>query len=106
MFCPGVGGFVVGEDGMGYTDIGEEIDWVNEDAKGKEAQPGQESKKSGALHGKRKAAEAPNPGARARMQKMFQSAAVKAKPAKAPVVDDKSAEALLNDILENLDSET
>lgn len=100
------GGFVVGEDGMGYTDIGEEIDWVNEDAKGKELQQGQGSKKGGALNGKRKAVEAPNPGARARMQKMFQSAAIKAKPSKAPAVDDKSAEALLDDILGNLESKT
>ena len=42
------------------------------------------------------------PGARARMQKMFQTAQAKAKPAKVPV-DDASADALLDDILGNLD---
>lgn len=36
------------------------------------------------------------------MQKMFQTAQAKAKPAKAPV-DDASADALLDDILGNLD---
>lgn len=50
---------------------------------------------------KRKAAAEPVPGARARMQKMFQSAQAKAKPARAPV-DDASADALLDDILGNL----
>ena len=31
-----VGGFVVGHDGMGYTDIGEESEGVNEDARQEE----------------------------------------------------------------------
>lgn len=99
------GGFVIGEDGHGYTDIGEEIDWVNADAEEAAAQ-GKAGKAGTAAGNKRKAAEqqaAAMPGARARMQKMFQSASVKGRPAKA-AVDDKSTEALLDDILGNLDS--
>lgn len=38
------GGFVIDEDGLGYTDIGEEIDWgkaeeASEDSKVKDAKP-------------------------------------------------------------------
>lgn len=55
-----------------------------------------------AAGGKRKAAAEPVPGARVRMQKMFQSAQSKAKP-RAPV-DDASADALLDDILGGLGS--
>lgn len=97
----GTGGFVVDEDGLGYTDIGEEIDWTNEDlAEGDD--DGKGGKEKGAKAGsKRKAADQPKPGAKARMQKMFQSAAVKSRPSKAPV-DDKSTDALLDDILGNL----
>jgi hypothetical protein len=52
---------------------------------------------------KRKAGDAP--GAKARMQKMFQAAAMRAKPVAAkPAVDDKASEALLHDILGNLDT--
>lgn len=97
---------MVGEDAMGYTDIGEEIDWIDEDAKAGEAAGGSKkgaAKGAGATGSKRKAPEQPIPGAKARMQKMFQTASVKARPAKAPV-DDKSTEALLDDILGNLDS--
>lgn len=102
------GGFVVGEDALGYTDIGEEIDWVDEDARAAGASgdgkrgPG---KGAGAAGNKRKAAEQPKPGAKARMQKMFQTATVKSRPAKG-AVDDKSTEALLDDILGNLDTDS
>ena len=88
------------EDGLGYTDIGEEVDWgtaeqdenEDEDVKGKKK-----------MQGKRKAVIAPEPGARQRMQKMFQSAALKKTRPSKPV-DNKATEALLDDILENLDS--
>lgn len=101
---PLAGGFVVGDDGLGYTDIGEEVDWVNEDAK---AGAGRKAGKEIAAGpgNKRKAADPAVPGARARMQKMFQTASVKARPAKA-AVDDKSTDALLDDILGNLDAAT
>jgi hypothetical protein len=102
------GGFVVGEDALGYTDIGEEIDWVDEDAKAAGASgEGKKAAGKGAAVGanKRKAGEQPLPGAKARMQKMFQTATVKSRPAKANV-DDKSTEALLDDILGNLDTES
>jgi hypothetical protein len=100
------GGFVVGEDALGYTDIGEEIDWVDEDARAAGASG--EGKKgagkgAGAGANKRKAADQALPGAKARMQKMFQTATVKSRPAKANV-DDKSTEALLDDILGDLDT--
>lgn len=97
---------MVGEDAMGYTDIGEEIDWVDEDARA-----GGEGKK-GAAKGpgagaKRKAAEAPVPGAKNRMQKMFATASVKSRPAKKKgPVDDKATEALLDDILGDLDADS
>jgi hypothetical protein len=100
------GGFVVGEDALGYTDIGEEIDWVDEDAKATGASgEGRKAggKGAGTVANKRKAAEQALPGAKARMQKMFQTATVKSRPAKA-VVDDKSTEALLDDILGDLDT--
>ena len=96
----------MGEDAMGYTDIGEEIDWIDEDARAAEASGAGKkgaAKGPGGANNKRKAPEQPIPGAKARMQKMFQTASVKTRPAKAPV-DDKSTEALLDDILGNLDS--
>ena len=98
---------MVGEDGLGYTDIGEEVDWVNEDAAQEGAGGGKKAAKDAAAAGggKRKAADQPVPGARARMQKMFQTASVKSRPAKA-AVDDKSTEALLDDILGDLDAST
>ena len=52
---------------------------------------------------KRKASEQPVPGARARMQKMFQTAAAKGRPVKAPV-DNVATEALLDDILGGFDA--
>ena len=91
---------------MGYTDIGEEVDWIDEDARATGATA---DGKKGAAKGaagagnKRKAAEAAVPGAKARMQKMFQTATVKSRPTKAPV-DDKTTEALLDDILGGLDT--
>jgi len=88
---------------LGYTDIGEEIDWVNEDAKAS-GTTGKKAAKDGA-GSKRKPTDQQVPGARARMQKMFQTASVKSRPAKA-IVDDKSTEALLDDILGNLDAAT
>ena len=98
----------MGEDALGYTDIGEEIDWVDEDARaagasgeGKKAA----GKGAGGAGNKRKAAEQANPAAKARMQKMFQTASVKSRPAKA-AMDDKSTEALLDDILGNLDTDS
>ncbi|PRW60975.1 DNA polymerase alpha catalytic subunit [Chlorella sorokiniana] len=100
------GGFVIDEDGLGYADVGEEIDWgVAEEEQGAaegEGSGGKGKGKKGAAGAKRKAAAEPVPGARARMQKMFQTAQAKAKPAKTPV-DDASADALLDDILGNLD---
>lgn len=149
------GGFVIDEDGLGYTDVGEEVDWgaAEEEAaaeggdakggKGKKGarclaaqrglppdrltrctallplRPRQQPRgltaghappailplPAGAAAGaKRKAAADPVPGARARMQKMFQSAQAKAKPARAAPVDDATADALLDDILGNLDT--
>jgi DNA polymerase alpha subunit A len=63
------------------------------------------SKKAGGVPGaKRKAAADPEPGARQRMQKMFQSAAMKTSRPRAVKVDDKATDALLDDILGNLDS--
>lgn len=100
--CPRpAGGFVIDEEGLGYADVGEEIDWgaaeeETEPAGGAEGKPG--GKTAGA---KRKAAAEPVPGARVRMQKMFQTAQAKAKPKVA--VDDASADALLDDILGGLD---
>ena len=96
---------MVGNDDLGYTDIGEEVDWVDEDARlaekkargGKKAKGGAPSKK---------AAE-PVAGAKERMQKMFQSAAVRAKPSVAPKaakVDAAATDALLDDILGDLDT--
>lgn len=143
------GGFVIDEDGLGYTDVGEEIDWgVAEEepqaegegsgGKGKAKKgerraapqllcrlmllhtclgfacmqtavplltagpPTRRPPNAGAAGAKRKAAAEPVPGARVRMQKMFQSAQAKAKPARA-AVDDASADALLDDILGGLD---
>ena len=55
------------------------------------------------MGGKRKAAAEPVPGARARMQKMIQAAAVRAKPK--AMVDDASTDALLDDILGGLGPE-
>ena len=97
------GGFVVGEDALGYQDIGEEIDWVDEDARGANQGASKSGKAPGAGN-KRKAVEQPVPGAKARMQKMFQTATVKSRPAKkkAAPVDDKTTEALLDDILGGL----
>jgi len=98
------GGFVVGEEALGYTDIGEEIDWVDEDARASGASgEGKKAAGKGAAAGsnKRKAGDQPLPGAKARMQKMFQTATVKSRPA---AMDDKSTEALLDDILGNLDT--
>lgn len=97
------GGFVIDEEGLGYADVGEEVDWgVAEEQE--EATGAAEGKggKGGAAGAKRKAAAEPVPGARSRMQKMFQTAQSKAKPRAA--VDDASADALLDDILGNLDS--
>lgn len=100
------GGFVVGEDGLGYTDIGEEIDWTNEDLAEQEQAKRGNTKGDGQKNGpgtKRKAADQPKPGAKARMQKMFQTAATKTKKA---AVDDKLTDALLDDILGGLDAGT
>lgn len=92
---------MIDEDGLGYADVGEEIDWG---AAEEEAAPtgGADGKAACKAAGaKRKAAAEPVPGARARMQKMFQTAQSKAKPKVA--VDDASADALLDDILGGLD---
>lgn len=63
------------------------------------APPGAAGAAAGA---KRKATEAPVPGARAKMAQMFQAAAVKARPARQ--MDDKSTDELLEDILGGLDA--
>lgn len=103
------GGFVVGNDGLGYTDIGEEIEWVNEDAREHERTMKGNSKKSATAGGGRKkqAVDEPVPGAKERMQKMFQSAAVRAKAAAAPkavakTVNAVETDALLDDIIGDL----
>jgi DNA polymerase alpha subunit A len=100
------GGFVIDEDGLGYADVGEEVDWGTAEDEPQAEGPGSDGKgkgkKGAAAGGKRKAAAEPVPGARVRMQKMFQSAQSKAKP-RAPV-DDASADALLDDILGGLGS--
>ena len=105
------GGFVVGHEGLGYTDIGEEIEWVNEDAR--EIEKNQSKRGSGneGKGGKKRAAEKEVPGAKARMQKMMQAAALKAKTTSKPKasscpVDDKETDALLEDILGDLGSST
>lgn len=103
-----IGGFVVGNDGLGYTDIGEEIEWVNEDAKESEKK-GRGGKKAPGGKKKKVVADEPVAGAKERMQKMFQSAALKAKAAPArPVVSTKvnvaETDALLDDILGDLDT--
>ena len=102
------GGFVVGQDGLGYTDIGEEIEWVNEDARQEEKK---NKAKKGAAGAKKRAVrdEEPVSGAKERMQKMFQTAALKAKvpatrPKAAPKVNVAETDALLDDILGDLDS--
>lgn len=100
-----VGGFVVGHDGMGYTDIGEEIEWVNEDARQEEdAGKGARKKKK---DGKKRQGEEPVPGAKERMQKMFQTAAVRKRmvapqPKAVAKVDAAETDALLDDILGDL----
>lgn len=95
---------MIDEDGLGYADVGEEIDWgaADEDSAPVGSADGKPSAK--AAGAKRKAAAEPVPGARARMQKMFQTAQAKAKPKMA--VDDASADALLDDILGGLDDAT
>lgn len=99
------GGFVVDEDGLGYTDIGEEVDWgIAEHEDGVPDSDKNASKKGGGPGAKRKAAADPEPGARQRMQKMFQSAAMKTSRPRSAKVDDKATDALLDDILGNLDS--
>ena len=146
---------MIDEDGLGYADVGEEIDWGTAEEEQQEA-PGSASKGTGkkgaqlpaaapllpryfyahscgalpalyscsfsaacssshlvlllrasppaagaAAGAKRKAAAEAVPGARVRMQKMFQTAQAKPKPRVA--VDDASADALLDDILGGLD---
>ena len=92
---------------MGYTDIGEEIEWVNEDARQEEKK---NKAKKGAAGGKKRVMrdEEPVSGAKERMQKMFQTAALKAKvPAStkaAPKINVAETDALLDDILGELDS--
>ena len=98
---------MVGEDGLGYTDIGEEIDWTNEDAKEdweEEGKKDSKGKRGQGNTGKRKATEQPVPGARERMQKMMQLAATKQKSSKVPV-DTKGTDELLDDILGGLDAD-
>lgn len=101
------GGFVVGNDGLGYTDIGEEIEWVNEDARESEKK-GRGGKNKAAASGKKKpAAEEPVAGAKERMQKMFQSAALRAKaaaPRATTKVNVAETDALLDDILGDLNT--
>ena len=101
---------MVGHDDLGYTDIGEEVDWVDWDAKEAEAKAkaGKKGKKAGVASksGKIVSAE-PVAGAKERMQKMFQSAAVRTKPSvasKAAKVDAAETDALLEDILGDLDT--
>ena len=90
------GDFVVGEDALGYGDIGEEVDWGNADAADEEAPKPKGGKEAGS---KRKTAGQAAPVDRARFQKLMHSAA--AKPRSKPV-DDKTTDALLDDILGNL----
>lgn len=99
----GAGGFVIDEDGLGYADVGEEIDWgVAEEQQQGDGGAAGKAGKGAAAGAKRKAAAEPVPRARARMQKMFHTAQAKSKPRAA--VDDASADALLDDILGNLGS--
>ena len=101
---------MVGHDDLGYTDIGEEVDWVDWDAKEAEAKAkaGKKGKKAGgASKGSKIVSAEPVAGAKERMQKMFQSAVVRAKPTvatKASKVDAAETDALLEDILGDLDT--
>ncbi|PSC73303.1 DNA polymerase alpha catalytic subunit [Micractinium conductrix] len=96
------GGFVVDEEGLGYADVGEEEDWGAAQQAQEGAAEAPAGGKGGAKAGaKRKAAA--EPGARSRMQRMFQTAQTKAKPTRT-VADDASADELLEGILGNLDS--
>eukprot|EP00889_Picochlorum_renovo_P005129 jgi/Picre1/32159/NNA_007505.t1 len=63
------GGFVVGHDGLGYTDIGEEIEWVNEDARQEEDKSKGAKKKK--KDGKKRQGEEPVPGAKDGCRKCF-----------------------------------
>lgn len=98
---------MVGHDGMGYTDIGEEIEWVNEDARRAEEEEEREKKKKGGGAKKRVADQQPVPGAKERMHKMLQTAAIrnKSKNSRSSVVqnvDSAETDALLEDILGDL----
>lgn len=108
MYFVYVGGFVVGNDDLGYTDIGEEIEWVNEDARETEKKSHGNKKRPGAVGKKKLATEEPVSGAKERMQKMFQSAAVRAKAAvpraKPTKVNAAETDALLDDILGDLNT--
>lgn len=96
---------MVGHDGLGYTDIGEEIEWVNEDARQEEEKSKGAKKKK--KDGKKRQGEEPVPGAKERMQKMFQTAAVRKRmvapqPKAVTKVDAAETDALLDDILGDL----
>ncbi|KAL6785075.1 POLA1 [Auxenochlorella protothecoides x Auxenochlorella symbiontica] len=94
------GAFVIDRNGLGYADIGEEVDWsVEGDGEHEDLPTG--TAKALAKGRKNKADPAPAPPAqRARMQKMFASAAAKPRAGSRPASHDAAAtEALLEDIL-------
>ncbi len=101
----------MGNDDLGYTDIGEEVDWIDEDARMAEKKAKADKKAAGRKGGKAGGAKGTEPvaGAKERMQKMFQSAAVRAKAGganvvKKPKVNAAETDALLDDILGDLDT--
>lgn len=107
------GAFVIDRNGLGYADIGEEVDWnrgesEEEDPAADKARPGAGAKRRGAAKPGRNEDEKPklDPAAqRAKMQRMFAAAA--AKPRSRPLaadrgVDQTSTDELLAGILGNV----
>ena len=107
------GAFVIDRNGLGYADIGEEVDWnrgesEEEEAAADKARPGAGAKRRGAAKPGKTEDEKPklDPAAqRAKMQRMFAAAA--AKPRSRPLAADKgvdqtSTDELLAGILGNL----
>ena len=107
------GAFVIDRNGLGYADIGEEVDWnrgesEEEEAAADKARPGAGAKRRGAAKTGKTEDEKPklDPAAqRAKMQRMFAAAA--AKPRSRPLaadrgVDQTSTDELLAGILGNV----
>lgn len=101
-----LGGFVVGDKGLGYEDVGEECDWgentYEEDDKDNSPVQRKGGKKAAKGADKKRPAE-PQPDKRRTMQRMLAAAAQHAAPAQPVAKPAAGADDVLADILGGLD---